>query len=632
MSSAEFQHSLALFDAAGHLVDWDEGFAREWLYAAPHLTVGAIYGDLVRQAVANPDAKQFLADNFEFDAAEVPINTRIAGFGQERTSQYTIDGRTIEVHEWPTRRGGVLRVARDVTEARTAEDALTAAQHQLMAADAESDGVLVEVRRNPDGSYVFPPVTDALRRFLDLPNEAVGCDPMLVHTRMQVSPGDDARLGVLLERSAQTLEICSIEYRVRDGRDRMRWIRQSMMPRREADGTVIFSGVMRDVTREKQAEDQVELLRSVVVRSGDSIVIFETAATERGETTILYANRKFAELFECEAETIIGKSSDVLQIDTTSRANSRALVAARRRGDGAPIEFESRSPSGRLFWVEARVETVQTLDDGTFRWVVISRDISERRRAQAELLRAKEAAEAGNRAKSNFLANMSHELRTPLNAIIGFTELIQRGVARNGWNDAYTEYFADILDSGQHLLELINSVLDLSKIEAGSLALDLGPVDLRRLIQTSIELVHGLADSGAIAIKANLPDESPEIPADFLKLKQVLLNILSNAIKFTPAGGKVTIDLLVTREVVEIVVSDTGCGISEADLERVMQPFVQVENSLSRRFAGSGLGLSIARELCALHGGRLTIESIEGEGTTVRICLPRSTDETEAQG
>jgi len=623
MPPSPFKDSIALFDASGRLVDWNDGFASEWKAAAEYLKLGTKYEILLCAATANPEAAQFLAMNFGAANVEDAVRQRIQSLGKTQEFEYRSADRIVKVRQQPTESGGTLRVAQDITDERQAADALASARHQLKAVDSDTYGVLTQSRRTPDGNYIFEPISEGLCRLLDLPLELVGQDPMLIYSRFEASAEDNARTAALMEHGAQTLETFSQEYRVRDGKDRMRSIRQSMMPRREADGTVIFSGVMRDVTREREAEDQLELMRSLVVRSSDSIVVFETEATPPHDARILYVNPRFEELFGFDAAAVMGRSSHVLQYDAATRATSKMLVDALRRGDGVPIEFEAHGRGGNVFWVEALVETVQKLDSGALRWVVISRDVSERRRVQVELLRAKEAAEAGNRAKSNFLANMSHELRTPLNAILGFTELIQQGVARNGWNDGYAEYFNDILDSGHHLLALINSVLDLSKIEAGSLALDLDQVDLEEVVRSSVEVVHGMAESEGITLRVNLPPDRLEITADHLKLKQVLLNILSNAIKFTPAGGVVTIEASATEKGAEIKVADTGCGISEADLERVLQPFVQVENSLSRRFPGSGLGLSIARELCALHGGRLDIASVEGEGTTVRIILPR---------
>ncbi len=624
MASEEFLHSFALFDADGRLVDWDEGFAGEWHYAAAKLVRGVAYVDLLRAALSNTRTIQFIVDNYAMDDREEFIRKRVEGFGTDRSHEYRMpSGRIIHIDEHRTVSGGVRRLARDVTEEHLAEDALVQAQQRLDATDSDIGGVFTESRRTPNGSYIFPAISESLVQLLDLPGELVGQDPMMIYARMITNDEEDKRRAEAMEQAAQNLSIYSMDYRIRDGKERVRWIRQSMMPRREADGTVIFSGVMRDITREKEAEDQVELLRSIVVRSYDSIVVFESEGSIQGNTKILYVNEQFTALFGGDAGDLIGQPMQKLDVNNFNEIGSKLISAAQKRDDGKPVEFESLGVNGRIFWVEARVETVQKFDSGVFRWVVISRDVTERRRAQEELLRAKEAAEAGNRAKSNFLANMSHELRTPLNAIIGFTELIEHGVKRTGWVPSYAEYLTDVSESGRHLLELINTILDLSKIESGSLELNRGPVDLKDLVETSLALVSVMAQTGGVTLSAEFPDKCPEITGDFLKLKQVMLNILSNAIKFTSVGGTVTTRISFTNAEAVIEVTDTGCGISETDLERVLLPFVQAENSLARRFPGSGLGLSIARELCGLHHGRLAISSVEDEGTTVRIYLPR---------
>jgi PAS domain S-box-containing protein len=625
MASGDFQNSFALFDADGRLVDWDRGFELEFRYAAPFLKPGIFYAEILRAAIDTADAKKFLHDNFRTSDFEALIQNRAANLGQEMTREYrTPGGRVVRVDQLPTERGGIRRLARDITDERTAEEALARAHQQLDAADSDSDGALVEIRRNPDGSYVFPPISEALRRMLDFPLEVAGLDAMMVHTRMRLPPDDDARLGALLENSAQTLEICTLEYTVHDAHDTLRWIRQSMIPRREPDGTIIFTGYMRDVTREKRAEDRVELLQAIVVRSTEAIVVFEAAAEDPAAVTILYVNAEFEALFGETAESLIGQPFDILRPKDINGDGATLIAEAMLRDDGVPIEYQTGGASGMPFWVEARVEKVQSLPDGRSRWVVISRDVSERHRAQAELVRAKEEAEAGSRAKTNFLANMSHELRTPLNAIIGFTDLIANEVGRTGWISSYTEYLSDVSNSGSHLLELINTILDLTKIESGSLSLNIAPVALPELVQASLKLISGMAHDGQITLSTRIPADCPEIPGDFLKLKQVLLNILSNAVKFTPAGGTITTDVTFEGDLAVIRVADTGCGIPQSDLSRVMQPFVQADNSLSRKFGGSGLGLAIAEQYCKLHGGSLTIDSVEGQGTTAWIALPRA--------
>jgi PAS domain S-box-containing protein len=623
MASGDYPYSFALFDAEGRLVDWDEGFEQEFLYAAAILKPGITYAEILRAAVNTPEVREFLEKNFENPNPEAVVQTRLAAFGKNWGHEYRqVGGRLILVDEQTTANGGICRFSRDITEERAAEDALAKARWQLDATGSDTQGVFVEIRRNPDGSYVFPPISDGIRRLLNFPPETVGFDPMMVHTRMRASADDDARIGAMLEQSAQTLEICTFEYSVRDGNDTLRWIRQSMIPRRESDGTVIFTGVMRDVTREKEAEDQVALLQSVVVRSSDAMGIFETSA-DGAETKIVYVNDTFVRFFGGSAETLLGQPIETLNHNDINGEGRALIMGALALDDGVPVEYETGGRGGRVFWVEARVETVQKFEDGRVRWIIISRDVSERHRAQAELMRAKDEAEAGSRAKTNFLANMSHELRTPLNAIIGFSELIAHGVERTGWTPDYTEYLGDVSASGRHLLELINSILDLSKIETGSLDLNLTPIELRELVQESLSLISGMARDGNITLSAEIPADCPEIPGDFLKLKQVLLNVLSNAVKFTPSGGRISVSIAFEDDFATITVADTGCGISKADLARVLHPFVQVENSLSRRYQGSGLGLSIAQEFCNLHSGSLTIDSVESQGTTVRIALPR---------
>ncbi len=620
----EFRKSVSLFDAEGRLVDWDEGFVREWDYARPLIKRGVPYVTLLAAALGNARSKQFVRENFGSDDPQDLIRIRTEGFGTDRSYEYrTTAGRLISVDEHCTLSGGIHRLAHDITDEKRMEGELAEARQRLNAVDPDEYGVLTETRRSPDGSYIFEPISEGLCRLLDLPPELIGGDPMLIFSRFERSSEDNAKSAAQMEHAARTLESFSEEYPIRDGKDRLRWMRQSMMPQREPDGTVVFSGVMRDVTREKEAEDQVEMLGSVVVRSSDSVVIFESDPGPEGKSKIVYVNAKFCELFGWPADQLIGAPSELLTVNRPVMAGE-ALFRALGRDDGEAVEFETSSKNGRAFWVEARVATIQKFDDGRYRWVVMSHDISERRAAQEELIRAKEGAEAGNRAKGEFLANMSHELRTPLNAIIGFTELIAQGVPRTGWTPTYAEYLVDVSESGRHLLDLINTVLDLSKIEAGQLKFDLTPIYLDEIVNRSLSIAAGMARDAGITLSGDIPPECPAISGDFLALKQVLLNVISNAIKFTQPGGEVKVALSFGEKDAVITVTDNGCGIAAKDLERVMLPFVQVGSSLSRNFGGSGLGLAIARELCGLHGGSIEIASTEGRGTTVRVVLPRS--------
>jgi signal transduction histidine kinase len=253
-----------------------------------------------------------------------------------------------------------------------------------------------------------------------------------------------------------------------------------------------------------------------------------------------------------------------------------------------------------------------------------ARDNLERRVAErtAELARARDAAEAANKAKTGFLANMSHELRTPLNAVIGFAEVLEGEVLGPMGNRRYTDYAKDIRESGRHLLALINDLLDLSKAESGKLELDEREMDPEEAVCQCLGMVQPRAEAAEVLLHSRIPDDLPKIYADERKIKQVLLNLLTNAVKFTPAGGEVSAEVEWDGTHLRFVVTDAGIGIAQDDLEKILQPFVQVDSSLNRKYEGTGLGLPLVKSLVELHGGELDIHSEPGQGTRVKVQLP----------
>lgn len=231
-------------------------------------------------------------------------------------------------------------------------------------------------------------------------------------------------------------------------------------------------------------------------------------------------------------------------------------------------------------------------------------------------------AEEANEAKSKFLANMSHELRTPLNAIIGFSEIMGSGMFGPLGSDKYEEYCSDILTSGQYLLDVINDVLDMSKIEAGRLNLDLENLNLAPVLAESLRVVSGRAETKNLAMTADIDDDI-DVLADRRAMKQIAVNLLSNAVKFTPDGGHIALRGRVRGDYVTLLISDNGIGIAPEALSRLGRPFEQVESQLTKTYQGSGLGLAIAKSLTTLHGGTLRLRSTPGHGTNVLIRLPR---------
>ena len=286
---------------------------------------------------------------------------------------------------------------------------------------------------------------------------------------------------------------------------------------------------------------------------------------------------------------------------------------------GTPFEMELplRGADGTYRWFLTRMEPVRDRDGRVARWFGTNTDV--------QVLRdAREAARAANRAKSDFLAVMSHELRTPLNAIGGYAELLEMGI-RGPINDEQRHDLERIRASQQHLLGLISGVLDMSRIEAGRVAYDIEPTPVDPFLDEIVGLVAPLARAKSLALEHAVSDPGLAVLADREKLRQILLNLFSNAIRYTPAGGRITIAAEASGEDVAITTSDTGIGIAPDALERIFEPFVQLDRSLTRVREGIGLGLSISRDLARGMGGEITVESRQGEGARFTLTLPRTT-------
>jgi len=248
---------------------------------------------------------------------------------------------------------------------------------------------------------------------------------------------------------------------------------------------------------------------------------------------------------------------------------------------------------------------------------------AETARRERELVQAKNAAEAASRAKTEFLAVVSHEVRTPLNAVIGFSEMLRDGYA-GPVDPKQREYLEDILVSARHLLRLMGDMLDMSAIEAGRIAVRPALLPVRSEIEASVALVRTRAKAAELGLVIEVAEDVPPLWVDRTRFRQILLNLISNAVKFTPPGGTVTIRAENRGEEIVVAVSDTGIGMCEEDIPRALEPFRQIDNAMSRQYEGVGLGLPLAKNLTELQGGRLEMTSRLGRGTTVTLHFPHA--------
>jgi cell cycle sensor histidine kinase DivJ len=330
-------------------------------------------------------------------------------------------------------------------------------------------------------------------------------------------------------------------------------------------------------------------------------------------------------------DSLVGLAPAALVHPDDLSTMQNALVEASYFGRAAAAEVRVRRSDGTYLWTEMRCRPASPAKGEAADIVAVTRDISERKTHERALIDARDLAEAANRAKSRFLANMSHELRTPLNAIIGFSEVMTHEMFGPVGSPRYLDYARVINESGGHLLELINGILDMSKIEAGKFELCEEIFDLDEVATQAVRFVKLQSDRKGVALKTSIAPDARSMFADKRGVKQILVNLVTNGVKFTPRGGEVRIAATRAARGLVITVADTGVGIGAADLKRLGQPFEQVEGEHVRSQEGTGLGLALVKALATLHGGEVTLDSTLGEGTTVTITLPHAAVSAEGE-
>ena len=381
------------------------------------------------------------------------------------------------------------------------------------------------------------------------------------------------------------------------------------------------------IETQRRLQQSLQVSRRALDSAANGIVIADALQPHQ---PIVYCNPAFERLTGYVAGEVLGRNCKFLQGDGTAHESIATLREAIREGAACNVTIKNYRKDGSFFWNQLTVAPVRDAAGLLTHYVGIQEDVTKQHEVEANLRLAKDASEAANnelsraaRLKDEFLAAMSHELRTPLNAVLGISE-IMREQMHGPLNPQQLDMIQTVEESGRHLLALINDILDLSKIEAGKLELQLEEVDIELTAQASVRFIKEHALKKRLHVSCLVNSALLTVQADHRRLKQILVNLLSNAVKFTPEGGRIGLEVAPepSTQSVRFTVWDTGIGISAENLARLFKPFEQIDSKLSRRYEGTGLGLALVHRMAEMHGGKVRVTSTPGEGSRFTVVLP----------
>jgi PAS domain S-box-containing protein len=530
---------------------------------------------------------------------------------------------------------GYIGTLTDITDRKNIELALQESQAQFRRMTESVPGMIYRYVLHPDGRDEFIYISPQVEQIYELTSEAVRQDISCLWAK--VHRDDVPMVQRAVERSADSMQPFFVEVRLRLSEDRMKWIQISSQPDRQQNGDVIWDGVVIDISDRKNTELVLQDLsdRLEFALNGANIGIWEW---QMSNGRLLWDERMF-NLYGIPPEEFSGKHADWFNCvhpddrDGVQQDEQQAVFRGEKEGR---VEFRIIRPDGTIRFIDSYAFNQYNAQGEIQKTIGLNIDITDRKQAEAQLQRINEELIKATRLKDEFLANMSHELRTPLNAILGMTEILQEEIFGD-LNNQQLKSLETIEKSSNHLLELINDILDVAKIEAGQIKLSYQPCNVEYLCQSSLVFIKQQAFSKNIQLKSEILTNLPLLNIDERRIRQVLINLLSNAVKFTPDGGKISLQVNYITfldndeighggacETLEISVIDTGIGIAPDQIKRLFQPFVQVESALNRNYDGSGLGLALVKRLVELHGGEVRLTSELGVGSCFTITLPIS--------
>ncbi|WP_236142256.1 AAA family ATPase [Nostoc sp. CMAA1605] len=445
-------------------------------------------------------------------------------------------------------------------------------------------------------------------------------------------PDDQPRIQQAIEQSIENLSLIREEFRIISYTGEIKWIQAAAQPQIYPDDLMIWDSVVIDITEQRAAlherkQAEIALAESETKFRGLVEGVTDVIWSAETDGTLSYLSPQFQTMFGLNPADYVGK----VFLDLIHPDDLEGMLGSMRRivEQGEKIlnqEFRHLCQDGRYLWVTVNAAPIYDAEGHIIRHQGIIRDISDRKKHEEQLEKTNAELIRATRLKDEFLATMSHELRTPLNAILGMTEGLQDEIFGEV-NEKQLKALNTIEHSGNHLLELINEVLDLSKIASGQIQLNRANTAIIPLCQQSLEFIKPQAAKKSIQIESKLPIDLPKFYIDERRICQVLINLLNNAVKFTPESGSITLEVIFPsatkgQNYLQIAITDTGIGIAPEHFQKVFEPFIQIDSKLNRNYEGTGLGLALVKRIVELHGGEVTLTSELGVGSCFAIYLP----------